>query len=254
MNVKEKILTGLRRIEKKYNVKIIYACESGSRAWGFPSEDSDYDVRFIYVHPKDWYLSIVEKRDVIEIPVDNELDINGWDIRKSLSLLRKSNAPILEWLSSPIVYMKDVKILAPLRTLSGKAFLPESVCHHYLSMAKKMLEKIENSSKVRIKTYLYAIRPVLCCMWIIEKGTQPPMLFGTLKKLYLPKGKSREEVDKLLIQKAKSLESDLIDHSIVLDEFLSVETQKITDNIPKNPLKCDVNNFDSVFKEILESA
>ena len=186
VKVEEKIMAGLKNIENEHNVKIIYACESGSRAWGFPSEDSDYDVRFIYAHPKDWYLSIVDKRDVIEIPVDKELDINGWDIRKSLSLLRNSNAPLLEWLSSPIVYRKNIKTLALLRTLSEKAFLPESVCHHYLSMAKKMIERIKNSSKVRIKTYLYAIRPVLCCMWIIEKGTQPPMLFDTLKKLYLP--------------------------------------------------------------------
>jgi len=100
----------LSEIEIKYSVKIIYACESGSRAWGFASENSDYDVRFIYAHTKDWYLTIDEKRDVIEIPIDGDLDINGWDIRKSLMLLRKSNSPLLEWISSPNKY-KNLNII-----------------------------------------------------------------------------------------------------------------------------------------------
>jgi uncharacterized protein len=100
--MKSRILKDLIEIEKNNGVKVIYACESGNRAWGFASEDSDYDVRFIYVHSKYWYLTIAEKKVVIEIPFDGEPDINGWDIRKSLKLLRKSNSPLLEWLSSPI--------------------------------------------------------------------------------------------------------------------------------------------------------
>ena len=100
--MKSRILKELNAIEKNNDVKVIYACESGSRAWGFASEDSDYDVRFIYVHSKYWYLTIADKRDVIEIPFNGRLDINGWGVRKSLKLLRKSNSPLLEWLSSPI--------------------------------------------------------------------------------------------------------------------------------------------------------
>jgi len=114
--MKKRILQELDEIENKHGVKIIFACESGSRAWGFASEDSDYDVRFIYVHSKDWYLSIEKKRDVIELPLDEVLDINGWDIRKSLRLLRKSNAPLLEWLSSPIVYRNVFRRLSKERT------------------------------------------------------------------------------------------------------------------------------------------
>ena len=104
--MKEEILRRLDQIEREDDVRIVYACESGSRAWGFESTDSDWDVRFIYVHPRDWYLSIDvgEKRDVIERPINDELDISGWDLRKALKLLRKSNPPLLEWLSSPIVY------------------------------------------------------------------------------------------------------------------------------------------------------
>ncbi len=102
--MKQKIIDQLSSIEKEYSVTIILACESGSRAWGFPSSDSDFDVRFIYVNKKDWYLSIADKRDFIEIPIDDALDINGWELRKSLQLMRKSNSPLLEWLSSPIQY------------------------------------------------------------------------------------------------------------------------------------------------------
>jgi predicted nucleotidyltransferase len=98
------ILEQLEQIEQEEQVTILYACESGSRAWGFPSQDSDYDVRFIYLHKPEWYLSIYDKRDVIERPINNMLDINGWDLRKALNLFRKSNPPLLEWLQSPIQY------------------------------------------------------------------------------------------------------------------------------------------------------
>ena len=97
----------LIEIEAKNAIKIVYACESGSRAWGFPSANSDYDVRFIYIRPVDWYLSIYEKRDVIEYPIDEQLDISGWDLKKALQLLRKTNPPLLEWLGSPIVYLEE---------------------------------------------------------------------------------------------------------------------------------------------------
>jgi len=86
----------LEKIEKEHKVKILFAWESGSRAWGFASKDSDYDVRFIYVHEKNWYFGIDDQRDVIELPVNEVLDVNGWDVRKALRLFRKSNAPLYE--------------------------------------------------------------------------------------------------------------------------------------------------------------
>jgi len=103
--MRDTILSRLDQIETQHGVKILYACESGSRAWGFPSTDSDYDVRFLYVHPAEWYLSVDEKRDVIERPLTPEnFDIGGWDLRKALRLFRKSNPPLLEWLGSPNIY------------------------------------------------------------------------------------------------------------------------------------------------------
>ena len=107
----------LRNIEREENVCIFYACESGSRAWGFASENSDYDVRFLYIHPTDWYLSIEERRDVIERPIVDDIDLNGWDIRKALALLRRSNPPLLEWLQSPIIYHQKLTVVEKIRSL-----------------------------------------------------------------------------------------------------------------------------------------
>lgn len=79
-------------------MRFLIAVESGSRAWGFPSPDSDYDIRFIHIHPRDWYLSLQPGRDVIERPIIDNIDLNGWDLRKALGLLLKSNAVVSEWL------------------------------------------------------------------------------------------------------------------------------------------------------------
>jgi predicted nucleotidyltransferase len=250
--MKNRILRELYIIEQTHGVKIIYACESGSRAWGFASKDSDYDVRFIYVHPNDWYLSIVEKRDVIEIPVNEKLDINGWDIRKSLRLLRKSNSPLLEWLSSPIVYKNVETAVIPFLELSKRAFLPESSCHHYLSMVRSSIAKFQNEQDVKIKTYLYAARTILCCKWIIERMNQPPMLIQDLLKEFLPTGEIRKFIDKLIDLKGKDFESAKINRSLYFEEYLNEELKSLDAKILKNPDKVPIEEFDFVFKEILE--
>ena len=101
--IRTTIAAELTRIEQAYDCEVLLAVESGSRAWGFQSRDSDYDVRFVYVHRPEWYLSVDLdlRRDVIEKPITDELDISGWDIRKTLRLFAKSNPPLLEWLGSP---------------------------------------------------------------------------------------------------------------------------------------------------------
>ena len=101
--IKKRIDEELEAIESQNNVKILYACESGSRAWGFPSKDSDYDIRFIYIHRTEWYLRVDNSRlrDVIEKPIDDELDVSGWELRKALILFKKSNPAFIEWLNSP---------------------------------------------------------------------------------------------------------------------------------------------------------
>src|SRR3972149_12214123 len=134
--MKEIIREKLTEIESNENVKIFYACESGSRAWGFPSSDSDYDVRFMYLHSTEWYLTIDTQRDVIEHPVNGQLDINGWDIRKALKLFQKSNPPLMEWLGSTIRYLEKFTIAAKMRELLPRYYSSAACAYHYLHMAQ----------------------------------------------------------------------------------------------------------------------
>jgi uncharacterized protein len=196
----ELINSEIKNIAKNSLVDILYACESGSRAWGFPSPDSDYDVRFIYVHPKEHYLSVDDQRDVIELPINNLLDINGWELRKALRLFRKSNGPLYEWLQSPIVYTQNNAFVIDLKNLMSDYFSPRAAMHHYLSMAKTVYETDLAAEQVRLKKYFYALRPILACRWIADRREVPPMEFGKLRTL-LSKDLNKV-IDGLLEQKA----------------------------------------------------
>ncbi len=148
-NIMEKIIKDkLNRIEKEQGFRILYACETGSRAWGFPSPNSDYDVRFIYVQDLNWHLSLRSHKDSFDEPINDELDITGWEIKKSLGLLWKSNAALLERIQSPIVYYADHEFLDEINVLSEDYFSPIAVMHHYLSMSKKYYDACMESSKV----------------------------------------------------------------------------------------------------------
>lgn len=146
--IKDKISKYLDIIEVRHDIKILLACETGSRAWGFPSPDSDFDIRLIYMHQKDWYLSLSEKKDTIELMLENnELDISGWDIRKSLRLLWKSNPPLLERIQSPIIYKSDPDFLDDITDLANLCYSKIATMHHYLSMSKKLLPEVEGQSQ-----------------------------------------------------------------------------------------------------------
>ncbi len=136
--MEQEIRSQLENIEAEEGVRILFACESGSRAWGFPSADSDYDVRFLYLHPPEWYLSIdlEKKRDVIERPINEQIDLSGWDLRKALGLLRKSNPPLLEWLGSPIIYWEKYSVAQQMRALTSTYYSPKACMYHYLHMAR----------------------------------------------------------------------------------------------------------------------
>ncbi|MFC3749610.1 nucleotidyltransferase domain-containing protein [Paenibacillus sp. GCM10012306] len=219
--VKTIIIEELKKIEREENVRILYACESGSRAWGFPSKDSDYDVRFLYIRPLDWYLSIFEKRDVIERPISNMLDINGWDLKKALNLFRKSNPPLLEWLQSPIVYMEDEIVVRQIRDISSFMFSPKSCMHHYLHMAKGNYRDYLQGDHVKIKKYFYVLRPVLACEWIERFHTIPPIEFLILMETLLPEeGLLRAAVDDLLVRKRAGDEMDYGPRIQPINEFL----------------------------------
>jgi uncharacterized protein len=216
--VKEIILQKLKSIEHQFDVRILYACESGSRAWGFASPDSDYDVRFVYVHKEDYYLSIDELRDVIEVPINDLLDINGWELRKALRLFRKSNAPLYEWLQSPIVYAADPTFVSEMKALMPTYFSPRAGMHHYLSMAKGVFESDLSSEMVKLKRYFYALRPVLAAKWMADIKSVPPIDFKSLSVL-MPEQISTL-VDELLSLKEKVDESFMIEKKSEINAFI----------------------------------
>ncbi len=174
----EKISQYLTEIEKNKDVEILLACETGSRAWGFPSPDSDFDIRIIYKHKKDWYLSLNEQKDSIDLMFENnEIDITGWDLRKSLKLLQKSNAPLLERIQSPIIYKKDSEFLEEMKIVAQNQYSRIATMHHYLSMAKKFIEELKESEEYKLKKFFYTLRSATACKWILEKDEMPPIEF-----------------------------------------------------------------------------
>ncbi|MEO6891932.1 MAG: nucleotidyltransferase domain-containing protein [Ktedonobacteraceae bacterium] len=182
------IKQALSAVETQEQVRILYACESGSRAWGFSSHDSDYDVRFLYVRAKEAYLRVDPPRDVIERPFVNDLDISGWDIFKALRLLRKSNPPLLEWLLSPSIYQESSASIEELRALARHFYSPVALYYHYSRMAEgNYRQYLQEKTKVILKKYLYTIRPLIALLFLEQHGQLPPTNFlETLLQVQLP--------------------------------------------------------------------
>jgi len=221
-SIYNEVIENLNKIEKENNVVILQAIESGSRAWGFPSPDSDYDVRFIYAHSKDWYIQLNEQRDVIELPISDELDIAGWDLRKALNLANKGNAVVQEWLISPIVYRQSDSF-GKLSELIKPAFNPMATYHHYRSMAKKAFFDIENSNEKKLKRFFYFARATLSAKWILEKKTMPSIVFSDLVAGLISDQEIIHEIEHLVKQKAKESERSLLEvPSVIYREFVDV--------------------------------
>ena len=216
-----RIPAALAALEAERGIRILYACESGSRAWGFPSPDSDYDVRFIYCHPPAWYLRLDEGPDTLSFPVDDELDLGGWELRKALRLLRGSNAALFEWLQSPIIYHETPGFRARLAPLLPLAFNLKAGLHHYLGQLRRGIEEELTSPDVRLKRLFYALRAALAARWIRERHTLPPMEFVLLREL-LPSD-LEGVVNELLAQKTLSNEKTIIACPAALVEFLAAE-------------------------------
>ncbi len=177
----------IAQLEQSKRIRILYACESGSRAWGIPSPDSDYDVRFIYVHQLDWYLSLCNRKDTITVKDDeSDLDMTGWDLRKTLQLIKKSNAAPLEWINSPIVYHEAPGFLRRFQNVADTCISPNALNYHYLSMARKFYDKCNGEESVKLKTWFYALRTALNARWIAEKETMPPTVFKETLSLIDP--------------------------------------------------------------------
>jgi predicted nucleotidyltransferase len=203
--MRESILEQLRSIETELNVSVLLAVESGSRAWGFASPDSDYDVRFIYVHEPKWYWTIFEERDVIEKMLPGDLDVSGWELRKSLRLFSKCNLALNEWIGSPVLYHEVPGFRAELRALIPQFFNPLGATHHYKSMAKQALSSMTPDGRLSIKKFLYATRALLACRWIERHRSQPPTEFLSLVNDLLPTAE-RSATERLILQKSLSAE------------------------------------------------
>ena len=173
--MKNEIIDHLKKLEEKQGIKILMAVESGSRAWGFPSPDSDYDVRIVYIHNANWYLSINEKKNSLDYFHGELLDLNGWDIRKTLSLLRNSNATPFEWAQSPIVYFEESGFRKELLELAQQFFQPYHSLNHYKGIAKNSYRINEETGEIKLKKLFYVIRPLFAINWIQKKMTMPPM-------------------------------------------------------------------------------
>jgi len=177
-DMRARIVADLEKIQRDEGVQILLAVESGSRAWGFHSPDSDYDVRFIYAQPVDWHLTVDPGRDVIERPISDELDLSGWDLRKSLGLILRSNAVVLEWLQSPIVYVGDDDFRRDLTEFGQQTLRRKPVMWHYLRLAQRQHDRMRGpDGNVRLKKYFYVIRPVLALRWLRLRPdlSVPPM-------------------------------------------------------------------------------
>ena len=217
-------------VEAEENVKILYACESGSRAWGFPSADSDYDVRFIYVHPRDWYLSIdvEDKRDVIERPINDELDISGWDLRKALQLLRKSNQPLLECLSSPIVYMQDEQLTSKFKSLVPYCYSPVACTYHYLQMARGNFRAYLTGDEITVMKYFYVLRPILAINWIEKRSDVVPMEFGVMVDSLIEDPILKSEIENLIERKRNGEELKRELKIQVISDFIESEMERLS--------------------------
>ena len=225
----------LNEIEEKENVKILHCVESGSRAWGFASPDSDYDVRFIYVRPKEYYLRLDATRDVIEWQLDDTLDINGWDIQKALRLLQKSNPTLFEWNSSPIVY-RTTEEWCDVSKIINEFFIKKSGLYHYLSTAKSNYREYLKGETVRLKKYFYVLRPLLACKWILAEQTPPPMLFSELMDKYL-EDEMKPTVQELLRLKMSTPEIGTGRRIDVLNHYIDENIEAIEKTVQTLPIE-----------------
>ncbi len=229
----EIILGKLAEIEEKENVKILHCVESGSRAWGFASPDSDYDVRFIYVRPKEYYLKLEKTRDVIEWQLDEVLDINGWDIQKMLRLLHNSNPTVFEWMRSPIVY-KTTPQWQKITEVIMAYFQIKPALYHYLSTAKSTFLNHLQGDEVKLKKYFYVLRPLLACEWILKNNEPAPMLFSDLMTQEIDCA-VRDEIENLLRIKTAAGETEKGQKNEILSRFIEEKTAQTEETVRALP-------------------
>lgn len=233
--MRDQIVENLKQLELDQSLRVLFACESGSRAWGFASPDSDYDVRFLYVRPIEWYLSIEDQRDVVEAMLPGDIDLAGWDLRKTLGLLRKSNPALLEWLRSPIIYSEFEGFIEEFRQLAAEYYSLPRCFQHYLHMAQGNWRAYLQGEQVAHKKYLYVLRPVLAARWIERRKEAAPMEFEALRSM-LNDRVVDAQISELLKIKAISSEVASGPPLAAIQEFLAAELARLEEiEWPKEP-------------------
>ena len=219
--MKEQIIDLLKNCSTQENVEILYACESGSRAWGFASPNSDYDIRFLYRSPLDDYLNVFEQKDTIEIPIKDDLDPGGWDVRKALSLLAKSNGALIEWLHSPIVYQNEGGLRERWQEISLEILNPNHLINHYKGLASQIRKHKLESDDPSAKGYLYACRALLAAQWVESELKPPPVPFSQLLETAEPS--LRGVLEETVAWKSNADEVASKGRISLLDDFIADE-------------------------------
>lgn len=254
-DISAEIVADLEAVEAEENVVVLLAVESGSRAWGFPSIDSDFDVRFVYIHQPDWYLSIdlEDRRDVIDRPIRAGIDLSGWDIRKSLKLFRKSNPPLIEWLQCPIIYRERYSFAARLRALLPAFYSPRSSFFHYLHMAQGNFREYLRGETVWHKKYFYVLRPMLALRWI-EQGHGPvPIEFGRLVETTISNPEIRSAIQDLIVSKTAGAELDYGPKIATISDFIEAEIARFENLVEeRSGLSSSTRELNELFRKMLD--
>ncbi|MDT0595754.1 nucleotidyltransferase domain-containing protein [Glaciecola petra] len=251
--VKKEILKRLDGIEKKFGVRILMAIESGSRAWGFASPNSDYDVRFIYAHDKDWYVAVdlEDKRDVIEFPIVDEIDLNGWDVRKALKLFWKSNPAFVEWIQSPVTYIEQGNFREDALSLLPDIYSVERGIYHYRSMAKTNYRGYLRDALVPLKKYFYVLRPLFSIKWLEKYGSVAPIEFHKVLEL-VEDPELLETIHQLLEKKKISEEKMLAPKISVLNNYIETELNRLEDiKVPKAQRVTEMAKLNELLHSVL---
>ncbi len=252
--MKEKIQEALAALAKTHGCRILFAVESGSRAWGFASPDSDYDVRAVYVKPLDWYLGLGEKpSDTLSAMLPDDIDVSAWELRKALRQMLKGNASFMEWLGSPIVY-RDSGLLAKLNELKDRVFNPVSAAFHYASMLRHALDDRSPDGAIGVKKLCYALRAGLCVRWTIEHETMPPTEFADVTRGVALSGEAIAAIDRLLAFKASACEKDRIVPDPALAPFVEDRFDMLSRHSwrrPENDIPAARAELEALFRDIV---
>lgn len=251
-DIRGEILQKLEEIERTEGVTVLHAVESGSRAWGVESPDSDYDVRFVYVRPMRDYLRLEEQRDVIEWELDDVMDINGWDLRKVLQQFHRGNAVLFEWANSSAVY-KTTPQWQRIYACAKDWFSEKAALHHYRGTAEGTWKQFLQGETVRYKKYVYALRPLLACKFIEENHAIPPVRFEELLRQPLLED-LREEINTMLEIKAKTDEKALNPRLPVIHAYIETELARLkkrSDSMD-NDRRDSWDGLNAIFLELLK--